>query len=132
MKNNVKYIYWIATGLVCLGYLGGAGLYTFNHPMVAEMFPQLGYPVYLTYLLPIVKVLGPVAILSRYSIALSDLAYAGMFYHLLLALSAHITSGVPGWQPSLVMFILMLVSFFTQNAVRKGVSPHAGTRWGVA
>ncbi len=130
--NKVKYIYWIATGLLCLGYLGGAALYTFNHDMVAAMFPQLGYPVYLTYVLPVVKVLGPLAILSRVSLALSDLAYAGMFYHLLLALSAHLTSGVPGWQPSLVMLIVLLVSFFTQNAVRKGASPYAGTRWSVA
>lgn len=82
--------------------------------------------------MPVVKVLGPLAILSRVSLALSDLAYAGMFYHLLLALSAHLTSGVPGWQPSLVMLIVLLVSFFTQNAVRKGASPYAGTRWSVA
>jgi hypothetical protein len=130
--SKMKYVYWIATGLLCLLYLAGAGLYTFNHAMVAEMFPKLGYPVYLTYLLPIAKVLGPVAILTRVSVALSDLAYAGMFYHLLLALSAHLTSGVPGWQPSVVMFVLVLVSFFTQNAARKQQSPYAGTRWGVA
>jgi hypothetical protein len=130
--SKAKYIYWIATGLLCLGYLAGAGFYIFNHAMVADMFPKLGYPAYLTYLLPVVKVLGPVAILSRYSVALSDLAYAGMFYHLILAFSAHVTSGQPGWQPAVVMFALMLVSFFTQNAVRNTQSPYAGTRWGVA
>ena len=100
--------------------------------MVAQMFPQLGYPVYLTYLLPVVKVLGPLAILTRYSVALSDLAYAGMFYHLLLALSAHLTSGVPGWQPSVAMFALLLISFFTQNAARKVQSPYAGAKWATA
>ncbi len=130
--KTVKYVYWIATALVCLGYLGGAALYTFNHAMVADMFPKLGYPVYLTYLLPIVKVLGPVAILSRYSLALSDLAYAGMFFQLPLAFSAHITSGQPGWQPAVIMFVALLVSFFTQNAARKTPSPYAGTRWGMA
>jgi DoxX-like family len=130
--NKLKYVYWIATGLLCLGYLGGAALYTFNHAMVAEIFPKLGYPVYLTYLLPVVKVLGPVAILSRYSVALSDLAYAGMFYHLPLAFSAHVTSGEPGWQPAAIMFILLLVSFFTQNAARKPQSLYAGTRFGTA
>ena len=129
---KMKYIYWIATGLVCLGYLGGAALYTFNHDMVAGLFGQLGYPVYLTYLLPVVKVLGPLAILSRWRVWLSDLAYAGMFYHLLLALSAHLSSGVPGWQPSIVMLAALLVSFFTQNAVRSGQSPYASTRWGMA
>ncbi|MBG1232812.1 DoxX family protein [Aestuariivirga litoralis] len=130
--NKTKWIYWIATGLLCLGYLAGAVMYTFAHDMVADMFPKLGYPVYLTYLLPIVKVLGPVAILSRYSVALSDLAYAGMFFHLPLAFSAHVTSGQPGWQPAVIMFVLLLVSFFTQNAARKPQSPYAGTRFGAA
>jgi len=130
--NKVKIVYWIATGLLCLGYLAGGAMYIFAHDMVAEMFPKLGYPVYLTYLLPIVKILGPVAILSRYSLALSDLAYAGMFYHLLLAFSAHVTSGQPGWQPSVIMFIALLVSFFTQNAARKAQSPYAGRRFGTA
>ena len=130
--SKIKYVYWISTGLLSLLYLAGAALYTFNHDMVAQMFPQLGYPVYLTYLLPVVKVLGPLAILSRYSVALSDLAYAGMFYHLLLAFSAHINSGVPGWPGAAVLFVMLLISFFTQNAVRKTQSPYAGTRWGRA
>ncbi len=131
-RGVVFWVYWVSTALLCLGYLGGAVLYTFNHDMVAQLFPQLGYPVYLTYLLPIVKVLGPAAIISRYSLALSDLAYSGMFFHLLLAFSAHVTSGQPGWQPAVVMFAMLLISFFTQNAVRKPMSPYAGTRWGMA
>ena len=130
--SKIKIVYWIATGLLSLGYLGGAAFYTFNHEMVAQLFGQLGYPVYLTYVLPVVKVLGPLAILSRVSIALSDLAYAGMFYHLLLAVSAHLTSGVPGWPVSAIMLILVLASFFTQNAARKGQSPYAGARFGEA
>lgn len=128
----VFWVYWISTGLLCLGYLGGAAFYTFQHDMVAGMFAQLGYPAYLTYLLPVVKVLGAAAILSRYSVPLSDLAYAGMFYHLLLAFSAHINSGVPGWPGAAVLFLMLLISFFTQNAVRKTQSPYAGTRWGRA
>ncbi len=127
---NAKYIYWIATGILCLGYFGGAGLYLTQHAMVADIYAQLGYPAYLIYVLIVVKILGPIAILTRKSIALSDLAYAGMFFHLLLAFSAHMNSGVPGWQPAAVMFVALLVSFFTQNAVRQGVSPHAGAGFG--
>ena len=70
--------------------------------------------------------------MSRVSVALSDLVFAGMFYHLLLAFSAHLTTGVPGWPGAVVLFALMLTSFLTQNAVRKPQSPHAGARWGVA
>ena len=46
-------------GLLCLGYLSGAAFYAFQHDMVAGMFGQLGYPVYLTYLLPVVIGAGP-------------------------------------------------------------------------
>ena len=127
---KAKYIYWIATGLLCLGYFGGAGFYLTQRPMVTEAYGQLGYPAYLINFLIAAKILGPVAILTRKSVALSDLAYAGMFFHLILAFSAHIGSGVPGWQPSVVMFIALIVSFFTQNAVRQGVSPHAGAGFG--
>jgi hypothetical protein len=127
---NIKYIYWIATGILCLGYFGGAGFYLTQHAMVADIYAQLGYPAYLIYVLIFVKILGPLAILTRRSIALSDLAYAGMFFHLILAFSAHMNSGVPGWQPSAVIFVALLVSFFTQNAVRQGVSPHAGAGFG--
>lgn len=128
-KKPVVWVYWIATSLVCAGYLLGAAAYTFNHDMVAQGMQAFGYPVYLTYLLPVVKVLGSLAILSRVSVALSDLAYAGMFYHLLLAFLAHVTSGVPGWPGAVTFFALMLISFFTQNAARKPQSPYAGTRW---
>jgi DoxX-like family len=127
---KAKYIYWTATGILCLGYLAAAGLYLTQHAMVADIYSQLGYPAYLIYMLIAAKILGPLAILTRRSIALSDLAYAGMFFHLILAFSAHMNSGVPGWQPSVVLFIALIVSFFTQNAARQGVSPHAGAGFG--
>ena len=76
--------------------------------------------------------LGPAAILSRYSVPLSDLAYAAMLYHWLLAFSAHVDSGVPGWPGATVLFVMLLISFFTQNAARKTQSPYAGTCWSIA
>jgi hypothetical protein len=133
MSNKpVFWVYWISTSLVCAGYLLGAVVYTFKHDMVAQGMQQFGYPVYLTYLLPVVKVLGPLAILSRVSVALSDLAYAGMFYHMVLAFSAHVTSGVPGWPGAVMVFALMLIPFSTQNAVRKPPSPSRARRRNIA
>lgn len=52
----------------------------------------MGYPAYLVPVLIVVKLLGVAAILSRFRVALSDLAYAGMFFHLLLAFSAHLNA----------------------------------------
>lgn len=129
---KMKIIYWASTGLLSLLYLGGAAFYLTQKGVVVDMLGGLGYPAYLVVLLPIVKILGPLAILVRKPVALSDLAYGGMFFHLLLAISAHINAGDGGFGPALVGLVLLLVSFFTQNAVRKSHSPYVWDRLGLA
>ncbi|MEH2611793.1 hypothetical protein V1293_004082 [Bradyrhizobium sp. AZCC 1693] len=57
---------------------------------VRQALAEFGYPNYLVPILTAAKILGVAAILSRVSVALSDLAYAGMFYHLLLSALAHL------------------------------------------
>ena len=69
--------------------------------------------------------LAVAAILSRVNLALSDLAYAGMLYHLLLALSAHINAGDGGYAPAIIGLGLLIVSFYTQNAARAKQSRYA-------
>lgn len=128
--TKIKIAYWGSTGLLCVMYFAGALMYITQHEMVSEAFAALGYPAYLISVLIVVKILGPVAILSRRSIAISDLAYAGIFFHLLLAISAHLNAGDGGFVPALIGLVLLSISFFTQNAVRSGVSPHAGMRIG--
>ncbi|WP_027552800.1 DoxX family protein [Bradyrhizobium sp. Cp5.3] len=120
-----KYAYWISTTLLCLLYLASATMYVTKGDMVRHALGALGYPAYLVPILITVKILGVAAILSRVSVALSDLAYAGMFYHLLLAFSAHINAGDGGFPPAVIGFCALLVSFFTQNAVRATTSPYA-------
>ena len=120
-----KYAYWISTALLCLLYLASATFYVVKGDMVRQALGALGYPAYLVPILITVKLLGVAAILSRLSVALSDLAYAGMFYHLLLALSAHINAGDGGFPPAVVGLCVLIVSFLTQNAGRAKKSPYA-------
>src|SRR6266481_3455524 len=78
------YTYWISTILLSLLYLSSAYLYLTRREWVQQVLGNLGYSAgYLVPLMIVVKILGPVAILSRVSVPLSDLAYAGIFYHLL-------------------------------------------------
>ena len=128
----VRIVYWAATGLLALIYLGGGVFYLSSHAMVAELYATLGYPAYIITPLAIAKLAGAVVILVRRPVWLSDLAYAGMFFHLILAASAHINAGDGGFLPAVVALLLLLVSFFTQNAVRRGASPYAGSRFGLA
>lgn len=124
--------YWGSTALLALLYLGGAIFYLTSHDAVVALLGTLGYPAYLVTLLPFAKILGVLAITVRRPVALSDLAYAAMFFHLILAASAHINAGDGGFAPAIAGLVFLLVSFFTQNAVRKGVSPYATERFGLA
>ena len=47
-----------------------------------------------------------------------------MFYHLLLAFSAHINAGDGGFVPAIIGMVLLVLSFFTQNAARQKQSPY--------
>jgi hypothetical protein len=123
--TKTKLLYWASTLTLCLTYAAGAAIYLTQRPMVEEGFAFLGYPSYLITVLIVVKIAAPLAILSRISVRLSDLAYAGMFYHLLLAISAHVNAGDPGFAPALVALCLMLTSFLSQNATRTTPSPNA-------
>jgi hypothetical protein len=125
-----KAVYWISTGLLCLFYASGAFFYLTQRSMVEEGYAWLGYPAYLISVLAVAKILAPLAILTRFSVRLSDLAYAGMFYHLLLAISAHLNAGDGGFAPAVLGLVLLIVSFLTQNAGRKVASTNVPDAFG--
>ncbi|MCD9115345.1 DoxX family protein [Pseudomonas bijieensis] len=120
------YLYWISTTALALLYLASATLYVTKKAWVGQALADLGYPSYLVPMLTVLKILGVVAILSRTSVALSDLAYAGMLYHLLLSASAHLSVRKPrGALPAAIGILLLIASFLTQNTVREVPSPYA-------
>ncbi|AYG69134.1 MULTISPECIES: DoxX family protein [unclassified Rhizobium] len=121
------YIYWSSTILLSLLYLSSAFLYLTKGDWVRQTLAGLNYPApYLVPLMIVVKVLGPIAILSRVSVPLSDLAYAGIFFHLVLSGSAHLGVRKPmGALPAIIGLALLAASFTAQNAARDVPSPYA-------
>jgi hypothetical protein len=74
------YVYWISTALLSLLYLVSVYLYVTKRELVKQAQIALGYSAdHLVPFMIVVKILGPVAILSRLSVPLSDFAYAGIF-----------------------------------------------------
>lgn len=121
-----RYVYWIATGLVALVYLGAATFYLSSYETVAGMYRDvLGYPTYIIWPLAILKIIGAVIILWRPSAMLADWVYAAMFWHLVLAFGAHVGAGDPGWPPAVVAWVLLIVSWLTANRVRAVKSAYA-------
>jgi hypothetical protein len=125
-----KLLYWASTLPLCLVYVMAAAIYVSQRPMVEEGFDFLGYPSYLISMLIFAKIAAPLAILSRLSVRLSDLAYVGMLYHLILAASAHLNAGDGGHLPAFFALGLLLTSFLSQNVGRKVASPNVPQRFG--
>ncbi|RON05420.1 DoxX family protein [Pseudomonas brassicacearum] len=122
-----NYIYWISTALLSLLYFTSALMYIAKGDYVRNAQAELGYSAsHLVPLMIVVKILGPAAILSRFNVELSDLAYAGIFYHLLLSALAHLGVHKPkGSIPAVLGLIFLAASYMTQNAVRESPSPYA-------
>ncbi|MCW0019323.1 DoxX family protein [Rhizobium sp. BT-226] len=119
-------VYWISTALLSVLYLASAAIYVTKRDWVRQVLAELGYTA--PFLIPfmiVIKILGPVAILSRVSVPLSDLAYAGIFFHLLLSGLAHIGIRKPARAlPAAIGLALLVTSFVTQNDARDMPSPY--------
>ena len=89
MKTN-KIIYWVATTLLCALFIMGEMMYLFNYPRAEGFFINLGFPTWIIYPLAILKIIAPIVILTRKSIFLKELAYAGFIFDAILALVAHL------------------------------------------
>lgn len=75
------------------------------------IFQSLGYPTYLVYPLAAVKVLGLIAIWTRFSTSLVYFAYAGFLFDFLLAFFAHLAISDGEQGGAVVAVVLWLVSF---------------------
>lgn len=121
-----NYLYWTSTALLCLLYLASATLYIARRGWVRQALADLGYPGYLVPFLTAAKLLAVAAVALRFSVAVSDLAYAGVLYHLLLSAFAHLGVRKPGGAvPAAAGLVLAIASFATQNAARDVPSPYA-------
>ncbi len=83
-------LYWVFTGLLAALMVGSASRQMLDHAWAVESFARLGFPAWLIYPLSAAKLLGVAAVVTGVSPFLKNLAYAGFFYHLSLALGAHI------------------------------------------
>lgn len=120
------YTYWISTALLSALYLSSAFLYLTKRDFVRKAQADLGYhAAHLVPLMIVVKILGPLAILTRISVPLSDLAYAGIFYHLILSGMAHLgVRSIKGAAPAAIGLVLLAASFATQDYARDVPSPY--------
>jgi len=113
-----KIIYWIATVFLCGLMLYSASMYFTKTEMVRGFFESLGYPTYLVIPLAIAKVLGVVMVLFRKIKWLMEWAYAGMFFDMVLAFTAHQQANDGQYLLALLGIIFLLISYFYGKSVR--------------
>lgn len=116
MDKN-KIIYRVSTVLLSLLFFAGAMMYIFDYERAYGFFVSLGFPTWLIYPLATLKILGAIAVLTRYSNFLKELAYAGFLYDVLLALAAHIMVRDGEYVLSILALILITVSWIFERKV---------------
>jgi len=104
--------YWISTALMCGLFLFSAGMYFMNTEMIQNYFVQLGFPSWIVIPLAIAKVLGVIAVLSNINPLLREWAYAGFFFDVILAATAHTIAGDGAGMLSYGGILLVVLSRF--------------------
>src|SRR5262245_51670369 len=102
----------IATGLVCLTFLGSGVANLVHAKHIAEDMAHLGYPAYFSTILGTWKVLGALSIAIPGFPRLKEWAYAGMMFDLT---GAAISRGVVGDGAAGVIPPLLIASLVTAS-----------------
>ncbi len=114
----MRIIYWIATIAMCGIMIFSAQMYFRNTEIVRGFFENLDYPTYFVIPLAIAKVLGVIMILSNKIKWLREWAYAGFFFDMVLAFTAHQVKADGGWLFSGLGLLFLVISYATGKKVR--------------
>jgi uncharacterized membrane protein len=117
MEKRNKIIFWILTGLISALMLMSASMYLLKTDEIKLVFNGFGYPSYLVYPLAFAKILGVVAIVSRKSKTLTEWAYVGFFFDLVLAFFAHYMIEDGGHFFPLIGIVILLGSYVMSKKV---------------
>ncbi len=115
--NLKQILYWATTIAICGIMLYSAGMYFSKTEMIKGFFKFFNYPTYIVYPLATLKVLGVIMILWRKSSWLTEWAYAGFFFDVILATAAHYYAG-HAVGLSVLGIPLILTSYFLGKIVR--------------
>lgn len=121
MQKRNKIIYWIATIWLALGMVSTGMVQLSRMKEEADVFTQLGYPIYLLSILGVAKLLGAAVVLMPSLRLLKEWAYAGFFFVMSGAIISHLAVGHPltDTLPPLLLLVLTVVSWYFRPANRK-------------
>ncbi|HLP54743.1 MAG TPA: DoxX family protein [Fluviicola sp.] len=123
MSKTAKITYWVSTAWLALGMLSTGIVQLIGMEEEAAKFQSLGYPLYLMSIIGVWKILGVIVVLLPKLPVAKEWAYAGFFFCMSGAAVSHIVSGSPLSEifPSVLLFVLTIVSWYFRPASRKAV-----------
>ncbi|MFP4844486.1 DoxX family protein [Winogradskyella sp. PE311] len=110
-------IYWLSTAVLCGIFFYSASMYFIKTNMIKGFFETFNYPTYIVIPLAVAKFLGIVMILWRPNKWLTEWAYAGFFFDLVLATLAHHNAAHPIGL-SFYTIPILFVSYFLGKYIR--------------
>ena len=116
--NIQKIAYYLATLVLTVIMVYSSQMYLRNPEMIADYFENVQYPGYLVYPLATAKILGLIAIWGNFSKWLKEWAYAGFFFDVTLAFTAHMVAKDGGELFAIIAFVALIVSYFLGKTVR--------------
>jgi hypothetical protein len=121
--------YWVATVFLALELVVGAILEWFHSNAIFGIMTtmtHLGYPVYVSNIFAVWKLLGAIAILAPERPVLKEWAYAGITFTMSGAIVSHLCSGdgMKAILPPLVFLIVTAVSWMLRPDSRRCTTPN--------
>ena len=113
--------YWVLTGIVVLTQ-SAAAVFELSHAEGAvQAFMELGYPLYLLYIIGVAKIAGSVVLVAPGLPRLKEWAYAGFVIDFVGAFFSHLLNGdgVDRLAPPLVFLVIVLGSYALRPADRR-------------
>ena len=117
MKTK-RIFYWAVTILLAAMMLVSGTAYVIKTADVAKEFTALGFPLYIIVLLGISKTIAALVLLNNQYKKLVEWAYAGLFFDFSLALSAHLMIGDCEYLPTIIVILLLSISYHYKDQVR--------------
>lgn len=111
--KTTRILHWVFTGLLSALLLMSASMYFMKYDEMVEGFTLFGFPTWIIYPLGVAKILAVVMIVSKWKKWLTEWAYAGIFFNLLLAIGAHFAVKDGQQIGAIIGLILMMGSFAT-------------------
>lgn len=119
-RKTTSIIYWITTALVVFAMATGGVAQLIRVPANVEGMAHLGYPIYVTTILGVWKLLGSIALVAPRLPRLKEWAYAGIVFDLTGAVVSHLASGdgIGHWISPAILAALAMVSWALRPASR--------------